>query len=352
MKIPEYISLEEKGYDLNVTTPIQRFDNYQCIVDVDSFDKWYRTHKGTSNIFFRGVKEAKYKNFTSAQRLYYKNDYLSVGPYDLVKAHIEEMRKVRNGILPAYCESMNMPCTDLFLLSCSQHHKNGISPLLDFTSNLNTALFFMCNDAQTPIGGSGVNHSMDINNFVSLYTTNPLNGYVSLQSLCNALIKAITQEAAQQLSDKEIDLSNLLKHKKAQRELADIFNGCVVKFFTYSSIRAVLYETYDYKPILIENRPLKIKLNDYEVNTKLIISNLNIVAQQGCFLYHDYGIAPLEKGITCVDIHKSLIPYIVNKYLKANNINKYSLFPTEDNIVNESTFNMMANIVVPHYEEC
>ena len=193
---------------------------------------------------------------------------------------------------------------------------------------------------------------MDINNFVSLYTTNPLNGYVSLQSLCNALIKAITQEAAQQLSDKEIDLSNLLKHKKAQRELADIFNGCVVKFFTYSNIRAVLYEINDYKPILIENKPLKIKLNDYEVNTRLIISNLNIVAQQGCFLYHDYGIVPLEKGITCVDIHKSLIPYIVNKYLKANNINKYSLFPTEDNIVNESTFNMMANIVVPHYEEC
>ena len=351
MKIPEYISLEEKGYDLNVTTPIQRFDNYQCIVDANSFDKWYHTHRGISNIFFRGVKEAKYKNFTSAQRLYYLNDYLGVAPYDLVKEHIGEMRKVRNGILPAYCESMSMPCTDLFLLSCSQHHKNGISPLLDFTSDLNTALFFMCNEAQAPIGGSGVDHNLDINNFVSIYTTNSSNGYVSLQSLCNALIKVMIQEAAQQLSEKKIDVSNILKRKKNKRELADIFDKCIVNFFTYSNIRAVLYETCDYKPILIENKPLKIKLNDYEVNTKLIVSNLNIVAQQGCFLYHDCGIVPLEKGITCVDIHKSLIPYIVNKYLKTNNVNKCSLFPTEDNIVNESTFNMMANIVVPHYEE-
>ena len=345
MVIPEYTSLEEKGYDLNRKDVPHPFVDYQCIVDADMFDMWYNVNIDQKNRFFRGIKEAKYKNFTSAQRLYFTNDYPNASPLDLVKAHIDEMRKVQNGILPAFCESMNIPCTDLFLLSCSQHHKNGISPLLDFTSDLNTALFFMCKDAKAPINGIGTDREPDINNFVSIYTANLFSKQISLQFLCDALVKGIKKDAEKVLGEKNVSLSEILKMKQYQQGMADILKEHILSFFTYPKIRAVLYEATEYNPILIENKPLKIKVEDYEAETKLTISNLNMVAQHGCFLYHDKGITPLEENLACVDVHKSLIPYIVNKYLKPNNICEASLFPTEDNIVNESTFNTMASIV-------
>lgn len=348
MKIPEYTSLEEKGYSLNVKTPAKTFEQYQCIVEADVFDEWYNKHELQSNLFFRGVKEAKYKNFTSAQRLYFTQDYHNVGPSELIQAQIDEMRKVHEDIFSQYCKSMGMPCTDLFLMSCSQHHKNGISPLLDFTSHLDTALFFMCYGTQSPTSGIGDSNVLDINNFVSLYSFSRKKQY-SLQNICNALVESIKTEAMESSVEKEhrVKLSEELKKIKNQEHIANIFREKIIVFFSYPNLHHALYQLVDYSPILIVNEPLKIKIIDYETEAKFTISNLNIVAQHGCFLYHDKGISPLEKGLSCVDIHKSLIPYIVNKYLKPKHIDESLLFPTEDNLVNEATFNMMANIVAP-----
>ena len=144
----------------------------------------------------------------------------------------------------------------------------------------------------------------------------------------------------------KVDILDLLKQKNIQKDVADIMQERIIDFFTYPKIRAILYEQTNHTPILIENKTLKIKIENYEIETKLTISNLNIVAQHGCFMYHDMDDSPLENNLMCTDIHKSLIPYIINKYLKQNNINENSLFPTEDNLVNESTFNMMEKIVV------
>lgn len=344
MNIPEYTSLEEKGFSLNIKEPAKIFEGYQCIITADEFDNWYKKNK-RRRLYFRGVKEAKYKNYTSAQRLCLTNDYQNVGPEDIVKAHIDEMRLVHNGILPAYCDSMNIPCTDLFLLSCSQHHKNGISPLIDFTSSLDTSLFFMCYGANLPISGAGIDGEHDINNYVSLYT---MKNPITLQVLCDLLVEGIIEDVVdKRLKDKKDIIQKKLKDTKNQEKIANAFNKNILTFFSYSKIRTLLYKAVDYYPILIENKPLKIKIEDFEKETKLIISNLNIVAQHGCFLYHEKGSTPLEEGLSCVDIHKSLIPYIRKKYLKPHKINEDTLFPTEDKIVSESTFNMMANIVAP-----
>lgn len=346
MKIPEYTSLEEKGYSLNVKDPKKTFEHYLCITKAEEFDKWYKSYFRKTKYLFRGIKEAKYKNFTSAQRLYFTNDYLNGDPSDLVQAHLKEMRKVQNGILQKYCDSLGIPCTDLFLLSCSQHHKNGISPLLDFTSNLKTALYFMCNGAQFPTCGAGCDNKIDINNFMSIYSISA-NEQITTQLLCDELIESIKSMAAERMGKRNISLSEKLKNKTYQRYVAEIFKKNIIKFFNYTQIHNFLYKASEYKPILIENKPLKIPINNYETEAKLTISNLNIVAQRGCFLYHDKGISPLEEGLECVDIHKSLIPYIVNKYLKPYKIDKNKLFPTEDSLVDEATFNMTASIVAP-----
>lgn len=349
MKIPEYTSLEDKGYSLNVKDPKKTFEHYMCITEAEEFDKWYKSYFRKTKYLFRGIKEAKYKNFTSAQRLYYTNDYLDDGPSDLVQAHLKEMRKVQNGILQKYCDSLGIPCTDLFLLSCSQHHKNGISPFLDFTSDLKTALYFMCDGAQFPICGAGSDKKDDVNNFMSIYSISA-DEQISTQLMCDALIEYINSMAAEKMEKRNMSFSEKLKNKTFQRDVGEYYEKRIIEFLEYNRIRNSFYKVFEYKPILIENKTLKIKIKEYEKEAKLTISNLNIVAQHGCFLFHDNGISPLEDGLECVDIHKSLIPYIVNKYLKPYKIDKNKLFPTEDSLVDEATFNMTANIVAPKTE--
>jgi hypothetical protein len=173
---------------------------------------------------------------------------------------------------------------------------------------------------------------------------------ISMQLMCDALIEYINSMAAEKMEKRNMSFSEKLKKKTYQKDVAEFYKERIIEFFNYKRIHNFLYKAFEYKPILIENKTLKIKIKEYETEAKLTISNLNIVAQHGCFLFQDKGILPLEEGLGCVDIHKSLIPYIVNKYLKKNKIDKNKLFPTEDSLVDEATFNMTANIVAPKTE--
>lgn len=58
----------------------------------------------------------------------------------------------------------------------------------------------------------------------------------------------------------------------------------------------------------------------YKKNQKLVLSNLNLIAQQGCFVLYDEQTKPLEEyckekyiQLNCYDIHKSLASYIKKK---------------------------------------
>lgn len=79
-------------------------------------------------------------------------------------------------------------------------------------------------------------------------------------------------------------------------------------------------------------------------------SNPNIIAQKGCFLLNTHEKQPLEKkfleekegkllknaALSCLDIHKSLAPYIREEYLKSEGITKESIYPDFNAIANEA----------------
>lgn len=69
-QLPFYKSLAEKNEKYKSSSDFGRIDNVQ------QFDTWYKIIKETKlsedykqNNFFRGITEAKYKLFNSAQRL-------------------------------------------------------------------------------------------------------------------------------------------------------------------------------------------------------------------------------------------------------------------------------------------
>ena len=98
---------------------------------------------------------------------------------------------------------------------------------------------------------------------------------------------------------------------------------------------------FAYNPIIIENKPYVLNHNDKRrsFSSNIIVSNFNIVAQEGCLLYYNED-EPLEKNLCCVDVHKSLLSYIKNHILKPNGKIKSNLFPTGESIVNTACKNL------------
>ena len=91
-------------------------------------------------------------------------------------------------------------------------------------------------------------------------------------------------------------------------------------------------------PLIFISNPLWVLM---PTKTVASWSNPNIIAQEGCFFLNMDGIKPLEerkeiRKMTCLDIHKSLAPYIREKYLKPKGITKESLFPDFNAIAKEA----------------
>lgn len=309
MKIPEYKTYQDKQ---------KAFGMRSCrrITTTAEFDAWYEQESKLDTCVFRGVKEAKYKNFTSSQRKYFITDRTDMTPQEFVALELESLTASYGGLLKKYCDLQGLPCSDLFLLSFAQHY-GGISPLLDFTSQIDKALYFMMVDAeQNPAGCD--RDSLD--NYMSLYLF-PKENILSIEEM--------------------IKTSSAVFEPFKSLPYDQLFNELTKSCLSIFS-HAVFTHSWRSRFVLIENKQYVVKIGEQLFGVPLIISNLNIVAQDGCFVYSDKDDKPMEKGLGCLDIHKSLIPYIAQKYLIPKGITTQTMFPQEEEIVNAAIFNTFA----------
>lgn len=306
-RLPEYSSFEEKT---------KVFAKYQRIDNVADFETWYNGLP-KKDVFFRGMKEAKFKNFTSAQREYIKNDFKGL-PSTYVYLQIKHLKKVYNNLLTNYCKSVGIALTDFYLMSFAQHHSPpGISLLLDITPDINTALYFM--------SANGINEDIGTNN---------INEYASIYIFQRPSVSFgdITKEISSKTRFRDRELSAERFHKLCERKTQ--------KFCKLTTSSFLLQKNY----FLVENHLYHIlyKYKDYIHQDRIMVTNLNLVAQNGCFLYYNYeNLLPLEKEVEeCVDINKSLIPYITKKYLIPNHKTTEELFPEENRMVEIASIEM------------
>lgn len=164
MKLKQYTSLEEKEEIFR--------GKYKRINSTDEFDKWFSGNHGR---YFRGINEASFKNYTSAQRLYITRDLKIHGITiaDLVNEQVNSLKAVRRGLINSYYKNLlNREPSDLLLLSFAQHQKKGIAPLLDFTLDRRIALFFMidgCGFSERGYSSPLGDKFEPIENYASLY---------------------------------------------------------------------------------------------------------------------------------------------------------------------------------------
>ena len=333
MKIPKYLSLDEKK---------SSFNEYKCINNIEDFKCWYESLSNDGSIF-RGLSEAKYKNFTSAQRHNIIADYEDLPFQTQIMLELDELRKSNNNLLERYCKNLRIPCTDLYLLSFAQHY-GGIAPMLDFTKDYNTALFFMTDGASFSPGGVGDECCQDISNYSSFYYIN--NNEISRTSdFLHAYNDSVESLAEDDGKKKELNVPQVINIQGVIDFLLSqgVINNNLETILSYNYLcnfvfTPALIQNGRMIPLLIDNSPISIKEDGKTSSFFLTITNLNIESQHGCFLLHTHYNYPLEKELSCVDIHKSLIPFIEQKILVPKGINKQSIYPSEESIVKDSFY--------------
>ena len=277
-------------------------DYVQSIIKTqEDFDMWHQNVSG-KDFIFRGQVYAKYKNYSSGQRKWMQDPDLmdklgdDIDVYtDYITKLISKCREWENGIIEKYLGKDCDLVSDLMLLSIMQHY--GVpTPLIDFTYDINVALYFACSNNKS------FTRTDSIDDYMSVY-------FINLKENDNRIIK-------------QSDNSEL-------------------KFKSYKELASLK------KLILIDN------------DKSILYSNLNIIAQKGVLLlnYHpwkylgglstNYKIAngkidvsielpelpnniPVLYNINCTDIHKNLVPYIKAEYL--NHLN--NLFPKYEELAN------------------
>lgn len=294
-KLSEYKSLTAKNKFFKISN--SHLDN-----KIDSpakFNRWYNeftnsieTKKKWEQYFFRGMGEAKHKIFNSAQRLWltteigtWKPDakyedflqkFIDASKKDPLFKRVFEFYKVKGGRI------------DFPVLSIIQHY-GGPTPLMDWSYDLNVALFFATESIKTED------------------TSNELDDYFSIYII----------------NKEKTEIQSIGKYDdKAYPALKRIFDRAK----TESSETRKLFYLSDYEADNIKE-PLT------------TIYNQNIIPQKGVFIFNPSHEKPLEEyfdknvnhnpdmsQFMCYNIRKDLAEYVRRK-ISSKGIVKNLIYP-------------------------
>jgi len=312
MKLPEYKSLAEKKKVLH----------HETIDSVEKFDTWIFTFESLEPVLglklvYRGLNEAKYKNYTSAQREWITKEWakvLNISYVDYIDKLIAHIRK--DDLLKTYFLSLGIVPNDILYLSFMQHYGMP-SPLLDFTKDLRIALFFAMD------GMKSEPSSVEIENYFSIYALKPTNEYAPADTLFASGI----ERAIGYVEDFKKDHPDANINDELIRNI-DLLTKWRKTDGTKDGLHAI--------PLMFIPNPLDAAPVVSASGQRLYWSNPNIVAQKGCFIMNTSEKDTLEEvvgkkqyaePIVCIDIHKSLAEQIRSKYTtKLNQDNIYPKF--------------------------
>jgi len=293
-RLLEYQNFEEKGNffedgSITINTKAEFEIYWEKLINYDEID----TYK------FRGSNEAKYKLYTSSQRLWIEKELFKQNLYyhDFIKKLITKCKSWNSRTIFRFFNLNGISTNNsLAYLSYMQHY--GVpTPLLDFTHSALIGLYFAVENLHF-----GSPSEREIDNYCSFYVVDETNPFLY------STMKSFEKE---------------LKNEK---------NGDID------------YDRYliSFPILFVTNKNIAFK----------ILNNTNIVNQQGMFFYNNSPDMPIEQSYlesinslkedlsddeynklnynehfaTCWNIHKSLKPYILSK-LKEKGLSKKFIYP-------------------------
>ena len=309
-KLPEYKSFAEKE---------EQFCKNEYVNNEEDLDKLViRLQSLEQSLIFRGVSEAGYKMYASSQRHWIQqSDWVARMGHDDYYNFVEEIIRRAECLdeVKQYMQQHNVYTNDMFLMALMQHFE-APSPMIDFSDNLLTGLFFASDWDYDKWANSG---NQEIGDYVSLYYIS--KGFDWVEST----VQSVMQSAADSI----------------ERLVSDaIANGYTFDTKeTEEGICRLLYRQFrlDSPQSDITFIPLggpslgrvKIDIPSINVHCEYEIINDRIVKQQGMFIMNNTVDEPLvevmnkqskQKMFCCVNIHKKLLPYLREKYLIPKNL--------------------------------
>ena len=295
MKLPEYKELQDKG---------NYFDNY-AIKTLKDFDTFYSGFANEKGLIYRGVNEAKFHIYTSAQRFWLTDNLKSQSTFTCFIDVLLNKLKSDNTIIE-YLNSTDVAYNDVLGLAMLQHF-GAPSTLIDFSLNLNCALFFAFDRMKK---GNSYN---EIDDYVSIYVVNR-------KSLDNSLLPNLTEMYAHGMETGTKMIEDLIAEDPKIRVDFSLIQNIDEFVCLYDPKNPQGGLSSFNTPFYIGNPLVEKSFSTFKDNQKFYWSNINLIAQKGCFILNTHESLPLEEfmasngyKIKCFNIHKTLSEYIKDK---------------------------------------
>lgn len=295
MKLPEYKDIQDKT---------DFFNNFVIETQKD-FDTFYSDFAIKKGQIYRGVNEAKFHIYTSAQRFWLTDNLKSQSTFiEFIDILLSKLKS--DNTIIEYLNSTDVAYNDVLGLAMLQHF-GAPSTLIDFSLDLNCALFFAFD------GMKKGNSENEIDDYVSIYVVNRKSlEYSSLPNLTDMYAHGM-ETGSKMLEDL------IAKEPKINVDYSLIQN--IDQFVCWYDPRNPKGGLSSFNtPFYIGNPLVEKSFSTYKDNQKFYWSNINLIAQKGCFILNTHKSQPLEefmasKGykIVCFNIHKTLSEYIKDK---------------------------------------
>lgn len=321
--LPTYPNLETKGnyFDQRIINTKEQVQEL-FIGNMKDYIAQEKSHR----FIYRGVTNARYKIYSSAQRNFAEKELSNITTFDdLIAGTINQALNYQDGLLRKYLQGFNIPY-DIPVLSFLQHY-GAPTPLIDWTYNSEIAVFF------TTDGQKHNASNVDIDNYFSIYCID--------KNACGGDLMNISSWLANTLGD----ISDIIEeHPEADAtEVVNRYNQ--FSYFTFRDL--ILFYVSDF---------------ERHANIPAITSqsNLNIINQQGLFIFNASENEPLESyfgtrrdpysglpRIKCFDIHKSLFYYVLNEITEVRRnaglipLTREFIYPQEEDIAKKAFENYL-----------
>ena len=299
-------------------TLIEKENNFNCVT-VDTMEQLqneFAKYSGKEEFIFRGANEAKFMMYTSAQRILSHPDQKSF----FLDVNNRIHRVWRSSDIMNYFVHNGVHVNDILFLGLLQHFQSP-STLLDFTHDINTAMFF-ATDGLTMPGGE---HE-EIDEYFSIYAINRnIPDFCSLQSvMLNGAASAQDMVINSNIPLESIDATNVLEDFRT------------LAYSQYQTITRIL--------ILGEQGKISVEIPAFNFKCSYNITNPNLKSQSGLFILNTTYDVPLEvllrkelhcypPLINCINIHKSLCQDVIDNYLIPYGICKDTIYPQNEDTI-------------------
>ena len=284
-----------------------------------SFWDEIREKANKENFLFRGVEDASFRLFNKAQRNYLNNkrhfEFNNFNYHDLIKEMISNARETNNRLLSRYFKALNVPDSDIAILSFLQHY-GAPTPLLDWTKSIDIASFFATSKlSDNEVEKHYLHPGRDIGSYFSLYVLNldVIQTYINNFKTLNARSKVSG------------DYDKILKKKLAY----------IVEQYQKSKPRFYLENSFN----ILNQEGVFIFNNSAELPMEEVVRKLSTIY---------YLVAkdirqedPIRSPLLCLNVNKGIIKHI-RRELSERGVIKDMIFPSAEYIASRSVPTMLS----------